>query len=942
MVTDGSARTVGPTRLIGRQFLADPRVSALLAVVVLMSSLLVSVAPGLVQDMNDRQAAHVIDNLSPLRRDLTASAVGYVQPAEGGASGPAPVVLDGAGPPPSTEAPWAAMLAALQQVGATEPLSSILQPGSMHVDLDTRVSGLAPPGSSVGAMRLTVRIDPGLVEHVELVRGDWPAVVVNEGQGFSILRTDPAASPDDLPDFNLVEVVVLDETAHELNWQVGQRWGPLLLTGTYRPLDADDPRWAHATDSISMGMLQSEGGKIATVAGYLAPASTGQVDSAPTTLRLRFYRPIDTAHLRGDQVAQLARQLEQLSAQPEAMGQSVVVTFDAESLDQFHQLLDQQRATVSVLTLVAVGPVGVLLAVLILGTRLIWTRRSSTLTLAAARGASPRQVRGLLAAEGALLGLPAAGAGWWLAGRLAPSTTGWRELAVAVGIGLLPAVTLALSSRGSSLGERRQDLTTRSRGRLRVVAEVAWLALTALAVWRLLTRGLVGVQPVASVAGSGGASAATDVATSLVQVETGGDPLAAAAPLLVAVAASLVTLRIYPGVVRGLTAVLRRSRGLAGFVGAARAERDPAVGLIPILSVVLGVAVGVSAVALSSTITHGATAAAWERAGADLRASGPAVGLEDRQALAEIEGVSAVASAREMERTTTLSAGISADSVRIVVIDDEMEQVSSSAGPLTPLPAELFEVTSPAPILTVGQLTQDSGQARMSQFGQVEVVGHRATLPGVRTRGETVVMSASNWQAVRGRFGAGNAVLISLTGEVPVVQVREAVTTVLPTALVETPELEQEQFEQAPVSSGLTAAFGVAVAVTTALTTLAILLAHQLGAPARARMLAVLRTLGMAPRQGRALTAWEFGPLVATAMLVGVVAGGALSWLLLRTVDLTGLTGGETQPTLHVDGTLLGVVLAIMAATSVAAVTVAAVTAGRSDLAQVLRIGGDR
>lgn len=133
----------------------------------------------------------------------------------------------------------------------------------------------------------------------------------------------------------------------------------------------------------------------------------------------------------------------------------------------------------------------------------------------------------------------------------------------------------------------------------------------------------------------------------------------------------------------------------------------------------------------------------------------------------------------------------------------------------------------------------------------------------------------------------------------------------------------------------------MAVGVSAGLTALAILLAHFMGALSRSRMLAVLRTLGMPPGQGRSLTAWEFGPLVATALAVGAVTGAAASWVLVRTVDLTGLTGAAAQPQLAVDATLLALVLGAVVVTLAATVVGSSVLAARSDLAQQLRIGDE-
>ena len=64
--------------------------------------------------------------------------------------------------------------------------------------------------------------------------------------------------------------------------------------------------------------------------------------------------------------------------------------------------------------------------------------------------------------------------------------------------------------------------------------------------------------------------------------------------------------------------------------------------------------------------------------------------------------------------------------------------------------------------------------------------------------------------------------------------------------------------------------------------------------------------------------------------------------MLLRGLDLTGLTGGSAQPALSLDLPLLATVLGAVVLTVLIAVTVSAWIAGRTNLAQALRVGEDR
>jgi len=123
---------------------------------------------------------------------------------------------------------------------------------------------------------------------------------------------------------------------------------------------------------------------------------------------------------------------------------------------------------------------------------------------------------------------------------------------------------------------------------------------------------------------------------------------------------------------------------------------------------------------------------------------------------------------------------------------------------------------------------------------------------------------------------------------------------------------------------------------------LAVVVVQLMGATARARLLAVLRTLGLAPGQSRALTAWELAPLLLTSVVVGTLLGLAVPWVLLRGLDLTGLTGGVSQPALVLDPLTITAVLGAVVLTVAAAVVVSAWLAGRTNLAQALRVGEER
>ncbi len=951
-------RAPGAGALALRQVRADPWVSLLLALLVAVASFLATVGPRLVVDLNSRQVDYTVRELSVLQRDVRSGVV--IPPARFDISESGATFA-------SAEQTWAPLTDGLERVRTTqpEPLRSLLQPARFYVDVDPLRQAPDDPDSDIAQIELQYRVDPLLPDLVRLVEGDWPSSTLPL---FDILIGGPdgpqTPAGDDL------EILLSADAAQQLQWKVGEvrdvpAAAPTRLAGIYTPLDPDDPYWAHSPYGAELAVFDDlDRGKLATAAAYLAPGNPGVVTPG-STREVRIWYPLDASDVPGGDVGALTAQLGALTA-----GQVTVIDepapergegtagpppepgvearFVTEIFGVLRELSTQQRATASILAVVASGPVGVALAVFALGARLIVTRRRATLALASARGGSDRQVRGVLAAEGAVLGLPAAALGYVVAGLVVSPLTSWPwpALVLAGCIALVPAAVLALGPSVPSLREARSDLGSRGRqARVRWVAEIVVVGLAAVALWRLLDRGLTGVTlPDADTAGGAGTAAGDPSGLApAASVDTGVDLLMAGTPVLLALAAAVLTLRLYPVPLRALTRVLRSRTSLPPFLGAARSLRDPAGGLVPALAMILGIAVAATSALLASTITDGAERAVWTGNGAQIRLSGPRVTEELVTTLTGVQGVAEVARVAEASRTVNVT-GVQAStrSVTVYLVDETLAGVQAAAPLLPALPEQLYADGSPLWVLTGGGLTQASGEVTVNSAGTARVAGHVDELPGVRTDGQFLVVARPAWEAAGGTAALGNLALLSVDGDADRDLVAQAVARAVPNSRVETPQARLEEFRAEPVTSGLTRAFGVTVPLTTGLTVLAVLLVQAIGSPSRVRLLAVLRTLGASRRQSRALTGWELAPMLTAAFVVGSLLGVAIPWLLLRAVDLRGLTGSATQPALSIDPAALGLVVLGVLLTVVLAVIVSAAIAARTDLAQHLRLGEER
>ncbi len=104
------------------------------------------------------------------------------------------------------------------------------------------------------------------------------------------------------------------------------------------------------------------------------------------------------------------------------------------------------------------------------------------------------------------------------------------------------------------------------------------------------------------------------------------DLFTSAAPVLVAIPVALLVMRAYPVLLRQLTRLARRRRGVVLLVGFARGRAAAQAGVLPAFALVLAFAVIAFAGMARSAVARADVAASWQVAGADAVVTAPAVG----------------------------------------------------------------------------------------------------------------------------------------------------------------------------------------------------------------------------------------------------------------------------------------------------------------------------
>lgn len=927
-------------RLTWRQFAAYRAVSLALAVVVLLVAFVVTAWPRAVAATDTAQVAHELDRSTPLQRDVVA--VNQLLPDRGPAAAPGTTGLD-----PAVEDLWGAFdegLVALRDA-QPEPLRSALGDPRFTVEDDARDLP-AVPGNDVRFPSGVLKVDPRLAEHVTLVEGEWPGPVE---------LPEPAPGDPELVDASgavrtvgrqVLDVVVAAESADVLGWSVGEERAldaatSVRLTGTFAADDLAEDYWQHNPYSAAPQVVDDLNlGRSARTAMYLDPATADRAFFlSPTT---RVWYPVSGDAVEADEVAPLLAQLRGFTVSPYPVVETGAFTLTpaSELGDVLAALLAQQRASVAILAVVAVGPLGVTVAVLLLGARLVVSRRRPSLALLRARGASGVQLRGLMAAEGLALALPAAATGAAAAVVAVPPASGGGAVGLgtvvpALLVALTPAVLLAATTSPAGLRETRADLGT-ARSRWRTLVDVLVVAAATVSVVLLLRRGVV----------VGGADGDPATAGTVPGAARGAvDPLLAAAPLLLALATCVVVLRVHPLPVRALERAFRARRDLVPFLGAARTVRDPAGGVVPALALVVGVAVAMSSGVLYSTVRSGVETIAWGEAGADVRVSGPVVDEDVADRLRAVDGVAEVATVTDAGELP-LRLGVSGERVTVLAVDTAaLAAVQADVPGARPLPAGLSEPGDRLPAVVSDALDVPVGTGDVtlvaSSSTPVDVVATTGPLPGVPARTFVVVDRYLAAQALDETFRPRVA-LLSLDDGADPAAVRAAVAQVLPQSAITSPDLVSAELLDSPAADGMNRAFVVAVALSGLLCAAAVVMTLMIGAPGRDRLVAVLRTLGLERRGTRGLVAWELGPWVLAAVVVGAGLGVAIPALVLATVDLTPFTGGDARPPLTVDPALLGIVVGGFVLVVAAAVVVSTALSRRTNLAAQLRIGEER
>jgi putative ABC transport system permease protein len=796
-------------------------------------------------------------------------------------------------PPGSVAWSWSSLDTDLDalRAGMPEQLRSTLSPAEfLTVSAPAPYDAETQPDAS-----LAVAYDPRVLSRITLVEGDEPA------------RVDSRKLPSEEP----LEVVASTVVADRLEWVVGDtrllalpdRLSQLVrLSGIYEPVDADDPYWEHTSATLEPAIDSRTLPPVITATVYANPAGLSAAQSSlVTNLHTAVWYPTATGDLDGSSAAEVAQQTRKFVSSTQRVG-GVAVTFESGLPEVLDAAAARTASSQSILATIVAGPLGVALAIEILIARLAASRLRESLALIEARGASLAQRRLVLLVPALVVGVLAAAAGAAVGFLVPAAPPGVPAVLAIAATAVLPAALIAAFGTGR---RERADSAARS-GLWRVIGEVVVVLASAASLTAILQR------------------TGTTTATATGSV----DLLAAATPLVLTLLGCVVALRVYPLLLRRVVAASHRGTDISAFYGTARALRGGGAGLVPVLTVVVGVSVAVFSGVLSATLATGLDDAARTRIGADISVREVRLEADAVDRVRVVDGVEAVATVAQRLNDRLSYEGGSPVTLTLLLVDtEELAAVQRGVPGALYLGALRRDGAEPLTIAVssgVAASTRDATEARLD-FVDVDILAPTIDANPFRIPGRFVVADDSAAETLSvAQAGLAQQVLVRLDPGADVdAAVRDIRALVGDDAIVETPGDAAAVLAENPAVGGIRTAALIAILGAGILTTAALVLTTVLDGRTRREDIALLSTLGLRRRQARAAVVWELAPLSVVGLVVGVLLGAGLSALVLGTVDLRPFTAGLVQPAVTIDPVLSAVIVGgfvvVLATTAVAA-----------------------
>ena len=788
------------------------------------------------------------------------------------------------------------------------------------------VSGAGRSANSGAPPELEIAYRTSLGQHSQLVTGHEPdrsSVTLNPGVP---LGTPGESAVRD----GTFQVALTAATSARFGVNVGSRLTAqdgvtMVVTGIIRPIAPGSAFWA--LDPVAAEPALGSAGAW-TGAVFVGPDEVGDLQLAfgSPDMKVIWDFPLALASTNAAGAAKLAAHLDTATDEDIAAGDVVGTTelipgaigVSSGLVPQLNAFLQAQAAVDSVLSLLLISLAVIGAVVVLLGTYVLAEHRAGEFGVLLARGASPGQLAARALSAAGLV-VPAAAAGALLAIIVTPGAN--VPLAWWLGGGTV-LVALAgpplIAVRWHHAAERPAGRgATRRRSARRLVTEATLVAAAACGLVVLRQQGL-------SPSGS-------------VNVYTG------ASPVLVALPAALLVMRLYPLALRGLLRASAAQRGVAGFLAMARAARTSPASVLPAFALVLALCVAAFGAMVHDAVHRGQVAASWQATGADavIDDSGSPAGVSSsaRRAIDAVPGVQHTAA------VTTLPGSLSSRvAVEVIVVNP-----ASYAALVAATPWPRFPAAAVAPPAVAGQVPAVASQAAAAGFGVGTVqlprdAGGTLKLRVTATVSGTPALPGQDLFLVLPSWALSTVAppnLLLVTGvHLDQHALAMAVHRELPAATIAFRSAALAALASSPLQEGADAVFSSGIAAAAWFSALIVLLSLAVEARDRDLALARLAAMGLANGQAARLVMLEAVPVVLAAVAAGVVGGWALAPLTGPALDLSVFTGGAASVPVRFSVAAIAVPAAGLVVLTLAVLFLQALVARRHGAARALRADG--
>lgn len=726
-----------------------------------------------------------------------------------------------------------------------------------------------------------------LSRHARLVSGRLPdhsSMTLNPG-------VPPGTPGESAVRGGTLEVAVTSATAARFGLSAGSRLVAqnnvvLLVTAVISPVASASAFWT-LDPVVATPALGSAGSWMGAVLVGPDEASDMQYAFGSAGMKVFWDFPLALAGVSGTAAGQLAAHLNAASNSDIAGGSIVgsdtlepgAITVSSGLVTRLVAFGQAQAAVNAVLSLLLVGLAVIGAVAVLLGVHLLTQLRTGEFAVLRARGGAPWQLA-LLTLRGSVTAVPAGAAGAALAIAVTPGQNAplaWWLAGLIVLVALSGPALLVMRRHGAAVRPAgRAAVRPADKAALRrVVTEVT---LVAAALGGLVILRQQGLPP------SGGLDAYTG-----------------AAPVLVAVPAALLVLRLYPLAPRALLRVSAARRGVAGFVAMARAARASPSAALPAFGLVLALGVAAFGGMARDAVLRGQEAASWQSTGADAviddSASPAGVGPAALQAIAAVRGVRQVAAVTVIAGTLP-----SGTAVEVIAVNPVSYAALVATTPWPRLPAGALAPAAGGPVTAVASpavaASFHSGPVKLAT-GAVRTVSARvaaATAGTPALPGQDTFLILPSW-ALR-----ASPSLVLLTGEgLDQQALRAAVRQRMPHATVSLRSAALAALTGSPLQQGAVSAFALGVAAAAGFSAVIVLLSLAVEARDRAAALARLAAMGLAEGQARRMVALEALPVLLAAVLAGAACGWVLAPLTGPSLNLSVFTGGAVAVPISAD-----------------------------------------